>query len=65
MDMSIPKQLAKKRQYQGQLKLDQTSKFTKLDKHFQAIALIIDLKLFQYYSKVIQWTENKQRAMVK
>ncbi len=24
-----------------------------------------DLKLFQHYSKVVQWTGNEQKAMVK
>ncbi len=54
MDVSIPKQLAKKRRYQEQLKLGQTSKLTQLDERFQAVPLFTDLKLFQYYSKVVQ-----------
>ncbi len=46
MDVSIPKQLAKKRRHQGQLKLGQTSKLTQLDKRFQAIPPFTNWKLF-------------------
>ncbi len=63
--MSISKQLAKKRRHQGQLKLGQRHKLTQLDERFWAISLFTDLKLFQHYSKVVQWIGNKQKAMVK
>ena len=65
MEVSISKQLAKKRRHQGQLKLGQTSKLTQLDERFRALLLFTDLKLFQHYSKVVQWTGNKQKAIVK
>ncbi len=65
MDVSIPKQLAKKRRHQGQLKLGQTNKLTQLDEYFRAVPLFIDLNLFQHYSKVVQWTGKEQKAMVK
>ncbi len=65
MDVSIPKQLAKKQWHQGQLKQDQTSKLTQLDERFRAVLPFTDLKLFQYYSKVVQWIGNEQKAMVK
>ncbi len=65
MDMNIPKQLAKKQRHQGQLKLGQTSKLTQLDERFRVVPLFTDLKLFQHYSKVVQWTKNEQKAMVK
>ncbi len=65
MEVSIPKQLAKKQRHQGQLKLGQTSKLIQLDERFQAVPPFMDLKLFQHYSKVMQWTGNEQKAMVK
>ncbi len=65
MEVSIPKRLAKKRRHQGQLKLGQTSKLTQLDERFRAVPLFTDLKLFQYYSKVVQWTRNEQKGIVK
>ncbi len=65
MEVSIPKRLAKKRRHQGQLKLGQTSKLTQLDERFRAVPPFTDLKLFQHYSKVMQWTGNEQKAMVK
>ncbi len=46
MNVSIPKQLAKKRRYQGQLKLGQTSKLTQLDERFWAVLSFTGLKLF-------------------
>ena len=65
MDVSISKQLAKKQRHQGQLKLSQTNKLTQLDEHFRAVPPITDLKLFQHNSKIVQWTKNKQKAMIK
>ncbi len=47
------------------MKLGQPSKLTQLDKRFRVFPLFTDLKLFQHYSKVVQWTGNKQKAMVK
>ena len=65
MDVNIPKQMAKRRWHQGQLKLGQTNKLTQLDERFQAVPLFMDLKLLQHYSKVVQWTGNEQKVMVK
>ena len=65
MDVSIPKKLAKKQRHQRQLKLGQTSKLTKFDERFQAVPPITDLKVFYHYSKVVQWTGNEKKAMVK
>ena len=65
MNVNKPKKLAKKQQHQGQLKLGQTSKLTQLDERFRAVPPITDLKVFHHYSKVVQWTGNKQKAMVK
>ena len=65
MDVSISKKLAKKQRHQGQLKLGQTSKLTQLDERFRAVPPITDLKVFHHYSKVVQWTGNEQKAMVK
>ena len=59
MEVSIPKQLAKKRRHQGQLKLGQTSKLTQFDERFQAVPLFTDLKLFQHYNRMVQWTGNE------
>ncbi len=53
MDVSIPKQLAKKQGHQGKLKLGQTNKLTQLDEHFRAVPSFTDLKLFQHYNKVV------------
>ena len=60
-----PTQMAKKRGHTGELKLGQTSNLTQLDERFQNIPLFTSLKLFRYYSKVVQWLGNKQKAMVK
>ena len=65
MEISISKRLAKKRRHQGHLKLGQTSKLTQLDERFWAVPSFTDLKLFHHYSKVVQWTTNKQKAIVK
>ena len=54
MDISISKKLATKQRHQGQLKLDQKSKLTQLDKRFQAVPSITDLKVFYHYNKVVQ-----------
>ena len=58
------KQITKKRGHTGKLKLGQINNLTQLDKRFQNISLFTGLKLFRHYSKVIQWTANKQKAMV-
>ena len=47
------------------MRLGQTSKVSQLDKRFCNVPRFPDLKLFQHYSKVVQWTGNKQKAMVK
>ena len=65
MEMSIPKQLAKKQRHQEQLYPGQIDKLNQLDERFRAILTFTDLKLFQHYNKVIQLTNNKQKAMVK
>ena len=65
VEVSRPRLLAKKRGHDGQLRLGQTSKVSQLDKRFRNIPPFPDLKLFQHYSKVVQWTENKQKAIVK
>ena len=65
MEVRILKQLAKKQRHQEQLKLGQRGKLTQLDERFRAVPLFTDLKLFQHYSKVVQLTGNKQKAMVK
>ena len=57
--------LAKKQWDQGQLKLGQTSKLAQLNKCFQVVFLITDLKIFQHYNKVIQQIGKKQKAIVK
>ena len=58
--------MAKKQGHNGQLRLlGQTSKISQLDERFRNVPPFLDLKLFQHYSKVVQWTENKQKAMVK
>ena len=54
MEVSIPKQLAKKQRHQGQLKLGQTSKFSQLNERFRAVSLFTNWKLFQHYNKVVQ-----------
>ena len=54
MDVNIPKKLPKKQWHQEQLKLGQISKLSQLDKRFQAVPLITDLKIFQHYSKVVR-----------
>lgn len=59
-----PRRLAKKRGQDGQLRLGQTSKVTQLDERFRVVPPFPDLKLFQHYSKVVQWTGNKQKVMV-
>ena len=59
IDVSIPKQFAKKQRHQELLKLGQISKLTPFDEHFWVVLLFTDLKLFQHYSKVVQWTRNK------
>ena len=63
--ISIPKRLAKKRGHKRQLKLGQISKVTQLDEQFRALLLFPDLKLFQHYSKVVQWIGNEQKTIVK
>ena len=63
--VSRPRLLAKKRGHDGQLRLGQTSKVSQLDERFRNVPPFPDLKLFQHYSKVVQWTGNKQKAMVK
>lgn len=59
------RQLAKKRGHMGDLKLGQTSNLTQLDERFRDIPHFTDLKLFSHYSKVVQWTGNEQKVMVK
>lgn len=46
MEMSFQKEWANKHWHQDQLKLGQTNAFIKLDKHFQAVFLFTNLKLF-------------------
>lgn len=36
-----------------------------MDEYFRNILPFTNLKLFGHYNKVVQWTENKQRAIVK
>ena len=48
-----------------QLKLGQISKLTQLNERFRAVPPFLDLKLFQHYSKFVQWIGNKQKAKVK
>ena len=57
--------MAKKSGYTGELKLGKTSNLTQLDKHFRKILPFIGLKKFKHYSKVVQWTSNEQKAIVK
>ena len=57
--------MAKKRGHTGELKLGQTSNLTQLDKRFRKILPFTGLKKFKHYSKVVQWTGNEQKAMVK
>ena len=45
--------LAKKQWHQKQLKLGQISKLTQFDEHFRAVPPITDLKVFQYYNKIV------------
>lgn len=35
-----------------------------LNERFQNISVFIGLKLFQHYSKVVQWLGNEQKAML-
>ena len=56
MDIDMPKKLAKKQRHQEQLKVGQISKLTQLGERFQAVLLITNLKVFQYYSTVVEWT---------
>ncbi len=60
-----PKQMVKKRGHTGELKLGQISNLTQLDERFWNILPFTGLKLFRYYSKVVQWSGNEQKAMVK
>lgn len=53
ISINILKELAKKYWYQGQLKVGQTNKFISLDKYFCKVFPFTDLKLFQYYKKMI------------
>ena len=57
--------MAKKRGHTGELKLGQTSNLTQLDERFRNIPPFTGLKLFRHYSKVVQWTGNEQKAIVK
>ena len=57
--------MAKKKRNTKELKLGQTSNFIQLNERFRKILPFTDLKLFKYYSKVVEWTSNKQKAMVK
>ncbi len=59
------KQIAKKREHTEELKLGQTSNLTQLDERFRNIPPFTGLKLFGHYSKVVQWSGNEQKAMVK
>ena len=64
--VSRPRLLAMRRGHNGQLRLlEQTSKISQLDEQFRNVFLFPDLKLFQHYSKVVQWTGNKKKAMIK
>ncbi len=47
------------------MKLSQTSKLNQLDERFQAVPPFTNLKLFQLYSKVVQWIGNEHKAIVK
>ena len=47
------------------MKLGQTSNLTQLDERFWNIPPFTGLKLFRHYSKVVEWTGNEQKAMVK
>ena len=60
-----PIQMTKKRGHIGKLKLWQISNLIQLDKHFQKIPSFTGLKKFKYYCKVVQWTGNKQKTIVK
>ena len=66
VEVSRLRLLAKKQGHDGQLRLlGQTSKISQLDERFRNVPPFPDLKLFQHYSKVVQWTGNEQKAMVK
>ena len=55
VEVSRPRLLTKKRGHNGLLRLlGQTSKISQLDKRFRNVPPIPDLKLSQYYSKVVQ-----------
>lgn len=59
------KQIAKTKRNIRKLKLGQTSNLLQLDERLQNFTLFISLKLFRYYNKVVQQTNNKKKAMVK
>ena len=65
VEVSGSQLLAKKRGHNGLLRLVQTSKVFQLDERFRNVLPFLHLKLFQHYSKVVQWTGNEQKAMVK
>ena len=60
-----PIQMAKKRGHTRELKLEQTSNLTQLDERFRKISLFTGLNKFKHYNKVVQWTSNEEKAMVK
>ncbi len=47
------------------MKLEQTSNLTQLEERFRNIPPFTGLKLFGHYSKVVPWSGNEQKAMVK
>lgn len=56
--------MAIKRKHIQKLKLGQINNFIQLIKHFRKIFLFIGLKLFRYYSKVVQQINNKQKVII-
>ena len=60
-----PIQMFKKRRYTGELKLRQKTNLTQLDGHYRKILLFISLKLFRYYSKMVQRISNEQKVIIK